>query len=199
MNEQLAFPQGFPHRGEIYLVDFNRRKGKEIRKIRPAVVISNNIQNEYDIYLTVAPLTSDEPETIRPFEVLVLKTLLNGLNADSKILLNQIHANQEQILAEKNKFIERLEQELANKQAKQIAAENNLAHEKRNNQALLKETNANLTQKLHTYEQNYSNLANAYQNAIKDKAKAELSAEREKQRADHYEQQLKAIAKTLHQ
>jgi mRNA interferase MazF len=73
-------------------VDFNRRKGKEIHKIRPAVVISNDIQNEYDRYLTVAPMSSDEMEIIRPFEVLVLKTSLNGLDTDSKILLNQIHS-----------------------------------------------------------------------------------------------------------
>ena len=86
------FPRGFPHRGEIYLVDFNRRKGQEIRKIRPAIVISNDIQNEHDRYLTVAPLSSDEMEIIRPFEVLVLKTPLNGLDTDSKILLNQIHS-----------------------------------------------------------------------------------------------------------
>lgn len=65
-------------------MDFNRHKGKEIRKIRPAVVISNDIQNKYDCCLTVAPTSSDELEIIRPFEV--------GLDTDSKILLNQIHS-----------------------------------------------------------------------------------------------------------
>ncbi len=92
MNKEVICPRGFPHRGEIYLVDFKRRKGLEIRKIRPAIVISNDIQNEHDRYLTVAPLSSDEMEIIRPFEVLVLKTISNGLDTDSKILLNQIHS-----------------------------------------------------------------------------------------------------------
>ena len=92
MSKPAICPHGFPQRGEIYLVDFNRRKGKEIRKIRPAVVISNDIQNQHDRYLTVAPTSSDEMEIIRPFEVLVLKTISNGLDYDSKILLNQIHS-----------------------------------------------------------------------------------------------------------
>src|SRR6266511_561722 len=92
MNKEVICPRGFPHRGEIYLVDFKRRKGLEIRKIRQAIVISNDNQNEHDRYLTVAPLSSDEMEIIRPFEVLVLKTISNGLDTDSKILLNQIHS-----------------------------------------------------------------------------------------------------------
>src|SRR5205085_5969599 len=92
MSKPAICPQSFPQRGEIYLVDFNRRKGQEIRKIRPAVVISNDIQNQHDRYLTVVPVSSDEMEIIRPFEVLVLKTISNGLDTDSKILLNQIHS-----------------------------------------------------------------------------------------------------------
>ena len=92
MSEKVIYPQGFPRRGEIYLVDFNRRKGQEIRKIRPAIVLSNDIQNQHDRYLTVAPVSSNEMEVIRPFEVLVRKTTGNGLDCDSKILLNQIHS-----------------------------------------------------------------------------------------------------------
>src|SRR5438874_13773395 len=85
MSEKLIFPQ----RGEIYLVDFNRRKGREIKKIRPALVVSNNVQNEHDIFLTMAPLTGDEMEIIRPFEIAISGS---GLDKPSKILLNQIHS-----------------------------------------------------------------------------------------------------------
>jgi mRNA interferase MazF len=92
MSKLSICPHGFPHRGEIYLVDFNRRKGQEIRKIRPAVVLSNDLQNQHDRYLMVAPISSDEMEIIRPFEVLVVKAISNGLDHDSKILLNQIHS-----------------------------------------------------------------------------------------------------------
>jgi len=110
MNKPVICPHGFPQRGEIYLVDFNRRKGKEIRKIRPAVVISNDIQNQHDRYLTVAPTSSDEMEIIRPFEVLVLKTISNGLDYDSKILLNQIHSIDHQ--ARLRKYCGKLEERL---------------------------------------------------------------------------------------
>jgi mRNA interferase MazF len=118
MSKPAICPHGFPRRGEIYLVDFNRRKGQEIRKIRPAVVLSNNIQNEHDRYLTVAPTSSDEMEIIRPFEVLVLKTISNGLDYDSKILLNQIHSIDHQ--ARLRKYCGKLEERLIKEAEKGI-------------------------------------------------------------------------------
>ena len=54
-------------------------------------------------------------------------------------------------------------------------------------------------QKIQAYEQNHTNLTSAYQQALKDKQITEILAQTEKQRADHYEQQLKTIAKTLYQ
>lgn len=53
-------PHSFPHYGEIYLVYFNPKKGKEVGKLRPALVISNNIQNEYDHHIVVAPLSDED-------------------------------------------------------------------------------------------------------------------------------------------
>jgi mRNA interferase MazF len=53
-------PYSFPHYGEIYLVYFNPKKGKEVGKLRPALVISNNIQNEYDHHIVVAPLSDED-------------------------------------------------------------------------------------------------------------------------------------------
>lgn len=85
-------PRGFPHQGEIYKVYFNPKKGQEIGKIRPALVISNNSQNEFDNQIVVVPLTS-EPEEIkktRPFTVLVKVNKENNLEKDSKLLLNRI-------------------------------------------------------------------------------------------------------------
>jgi mRNA interferase MazF len=49
----------FPRYGEIYLVYLNPRCGREVGKLRPAVVVSNNIQNEHDHHIIIAPL-SDE-------------------------------------------------------------------------------------------------------------------------------------------
>ena len=118
MSQKLVFPQGFPQRGEIYLIDFNRRKGKEIRKIRPALVISNDIQNEHDIFLTLAPLTSDELEIIRPFELLIMKNKENGLDQNSKALFNQIHSIDK--LARCQKYLGQLETNLLKEADKRL-------------------------------------------------------------------------------
>ncbi len=45
-----------PKRGEIWLVDFNPTKGREIQKIRPAVVISSDYVGKLPLKL-VAPVT----------------------------------------------------------------------------------------------------------------------------------------------
>jgi len=37
-----------PKRGDIWLVDFNRKQEKEESKIRPVLIISDDIQNELD-------------------------------------------------------------------------------------------------------------------------------------------------------
>src|SRR3954453_20672307 len=90
MNKQQLFPQGFPHCGEIYQVNFKKTgKGKEITKERPALIVSNNTQNQYDDYLIVAPLTSRNAVNIRLFEYLIEN---DGLTKPSKILLNQIRS-----------------------------------------------------------------------------------------------------------
>lgn len=90
-NNYKMCPQGFPHQGEIYKVYFSK-KGKEIGKIRPALVISNNSQNKFDDQVVVVPLTSEPEEVgkIRPFAVLIKVNKENGLDKDSKVLLNRI-------------------------------------------------------------------------------------------------------------
>src|SRR5690349_14611473 len=91
MNKKVVCPHGFPHQGEIYKVYFSK-KGKEIGKIRPAVVISNNAQNEFDDQVVVVPLTSEteEMKKERPFTVLIKADKENGLDKDSKVLLNRV-------------------------------------------------------------------------------------------------------------
>jgi len=89
-----------PKRGEIWLVDYNYKpkKGQEreleiaskIKKIRPSLVVSNDEQNKYDEEIIVAPLTSKELEKIRSYELLIKRNKKNGLDEDSKILLNRL-------------------------------------------------------------------------------------------------------------
>ena len=89
-----------PKRGEIWLVDYNYKpkKGKEreleienyIKKIRPSLVVSNDIQNEFDEEIIVVPLSSQELEMIRSYELLIKRNKENGLEAESKILFNRL-------------------------------------------------------------------------------------------------------------
>src|SRR5947207_7427074 len=91
MNRKAICPHGFPQQGEIYKVYFSK-KGKEIGKIRPALVISNDAQNEFDDQIIVAPLTSETEEVSkeRPFTVLIKVSKNNGLEKTSKVLLNRV-------------------------------------------------------------------------------------------------------------
>jgi mRNA interferase MazF len=78
----------FPHRGEIWLVTMEPVRGHEIGKTRPAVVISNDINNEYSDTVTVLPITS-KTEKVYPFETL-LESATAGLTVKSKVKCNQI-------------------------------------------------------------------------------------------------------------
>ena len=49
-----------PNRGEIWLVDFDPAVGAEIRKLRPALVISVNTMRRLPLW-TVVPITDWKP------------------------------------------------------------------------------------------------------------------------------------------
>ena len=74
-------------RGDVYWVELDPIEGSEIGKTRPAVVISNNINNEFADTVTVLPVTSSVGK-VYPFEVLVKKGIANMPN-DSKVKVNQ--------------------------------------------------------------------------------------------------------------
>lgn len=78
----------FPKRGEIWLVSLEPVIGHEIGKTRPALVISNDQNNQFADTVTVLPLTS-KTEKIYLFETLLPKEEC-GLPVDSKVKSNQI-------------------------------------------------------------------------------------------------------------
>lgn len=78
----------YPQRGQVWQVILDPVIGHEIGKTRPALVISNNINNQFADTVTVIPITS-KTSKIYPFEVFISKND-SGLSADSKIKCNQV-------------------------------------------------------------------------------------------------------------
>lgn len=79
----------YPKRGEIYWVRLDPTIGSEIAKTRPAIIISNDVGNQYSERVVVAPITSKGVDKVYPFEVKIPKEE-SGINKISKILLEQI-------------------------------------------------------------------------------------------------------------
>jgi mRNA interferase MazF len=76
-----------PRRGEVWLVDFNPGRGSEQQGVRPAVVVQNDVGNEYAGTTIVAAITS----TIKIYPVTVaLKPGEGGLKKTSMVNLAQI-------------------------------------------------------------------------------------------------------------
>jgi mRNA interferase MazF len=59
-----------PRRGEVYWVALDPASGTEIRKTRPAVVVSNDSANAFGMRVVVLPLTSNV-SSLFPGEALV--------------------------------------------------------------------------------------------------------------------------------
>jgi mRNA interferase MazF len=79
----------FPRYGDIYDVVLDPVIGSEIGEQRPALVVSNNQNNEYSSTVTVLPITGQPAKKVYPFEVFI--RLGNaGLSVDSLIKADQI-------------------------------------------------------------------------------------------------------------
>ena len=76
-------------RGDIWLVEFP--KIEESRKpIRPCLVVSNDIQNELDQWIMVAPLTTENVESVKEWEIYLKKTSELKIDYPSKVLFNYL-------------------------------------------------------------------------------------------------------------
>ena len=77
-------------RGDIYLVNLDPTVGFEMGKLRPAVIVQNNIGNQYSPVTIIAPISSVKAIT-KPLPVMVfLSKDSAGLDVDSYIDCGQI-------------------------------------------------------------------------------------------------------------
>ncbi len=76
-------------RGDVCVVTLDPIVGKEISKTRPAVIVSNDKNNQFSGTITILPVTSGNLAKIYPFEVFLPKGTGN-LPKDSKVKADQI-------------------------------------------------------------------------------------------------------------
>lgn len=65
-----------PRRGEVYWVDFDPAIGAEPNKVRPALIVQNDVGNLYGATTIVAAITSQAPKKKYPFMVALPAHLL---------------------------------------------------------------------------------------------------------------------------
>ena len=77
-------------RGDVFWVNFDPTVGAEAQKTRPALVVSNDINNTHSLIVSIAPITSNVTK-IYSFEVEV-PARTGGLKTRSKVMVNQTRA-----------------------------------------------------------------------------------------------------------
>jgi mRNA interferase MazF len=77
-------------RGEVFLVNFDPTVGAEAKKTRPAVVVSNDINNAHSPIVSISPITSNVTK-VYSFEV-EIPPGVGGLKTRSKVMVNQTRA-----------------------------------------------------------------------------------------------------------
>lgn len=78
------------NRGDIVIVNLYPKKGDEVGKIRPAVIVSGDDENAILDTVMLMPLSTDLIDNMYPYRMKILKR--DGLKEDSDILINQIRA-----------------------------------------------------------------------------------------------------------
>ncbi len=76
-------------RGDVVQVRLDPGEGRDIRKTRPAVVVSNQAACRFDSVLQVVPITAQPDRPLRPYEALI-DTEPSGLAKPSRAVANQI-------------------------------------------------------------------------------------------------------------
>ena len=75
-------------RGDIIIVNLNPKKGDEVGKIRPAVIISNDDENKILDTVILMPLSTDLIDDMEPYRMRISQR--ENLKEDSDLLINQV-------------------------------------------------------------------------------------------------------------
>ncbi len=76
------------NRGDIVGINLNPKKGDEVGKIRPCVIISNDDENNILYTIIVIPLSTKLIDDMLPYRLRLLKR--DKLEKDSDVLVNHI-------------------------------------------------------------------------------------------------------------
>jgi len=87
------------NKGDIVTVNLNPKKGDEVGKIRPAVIISGNDENAILDTVILMPLSTDLIDNMLPYRMRILKR--DNLTQDSDLLINQVRTLSKQRIGEK--------------------------------------------------------------------------------------------------
>jgi len=85
-------------RGDIVVVNLNPKKGHEVGKIRPAVILSSDDENDILDTVILMPLSTDLIEDMEPYRMRIPKR--DKLKQDSDIIINQIRSLSKQRIGE---------------------------------------------------------------------------------------------------
>jgi len=86
-------------RGAVVTVRLDPAEGSEIRKTRPAVVVSNDVACRFDAVVQVVPLTRLPDRELRPYESRV-GSAESGLAKPSRLVANQVRTVSRQRIGE---------------------------------------------------------------------------------------------------
>lgn len=95
-----------PKQFDIYQANLNPRRGSEQAGMRPCLILQTNGANAVARTFLMAPLTSQNLEMVRSYQVLVKKSRHNGLKVDSKIKLDQLRVIDKSRLVKKMGHLE---------------------------------------------------------------------------------------------
>lgn len=76
------------NRGDIVIVNLYPKKGDEVGKIRPAVIVSGDDENSVLDTVILMPLSTDLIDDMTPYRMRI--SARDNLKEDSDVLINQI-------------------------------------------------------------------------------------------------------------